>query len=226
MTKKTKKLLSITTLNVKDLSNQTKRHSTLLSLKLHSADIILLQETNITPSQIPFIQSQWLLPSFWNYYTAILINNKNINTDDVQTLFEGRHQILEFSLNGNLYRINNIYAPPQCAERLAFWNRISISSSPENINLVGGDFNCVLYPNRDRKSSTPYHTDPSSTQVFKKLTDFVDCYPSISTNPLFTFSMNTQSGSLLSRLDYVFMDSSQLHLQTKTSTFYAYSDHL
>src|SRR6266487_6400803 len=209
MTKKTKKLLSITTLNVKDLSNQTKRHSTFLSLQSNPADIILLQETNITSSQIPFIQSQWLLPSFWNYYTAILINNKNINTNDVQTLFEGRHQILEFSLNGNLYRINNIYAPPQHSERLAFWKRISISSSPENVNLIGEDFNCVLYLNRDRKSSTLYYTDPSSTQVFKKLINFVDCYPSTSINSLFTFSMNTQSGLLLSQLDYIFIDSSQ-----------------
>ena len=163
---------------------------------------------NITPLQTSFIQSQWPLLSFWNYYTAILINNKNINTNDVQTLLEGRHQILEFSLNENLYRINNIYAPPQCSERLDFWHGISVLSKPECINLIGGDFNCVLYLNRDRKSSTPYHTDPFSIQIFKKLTDFVDCYLSTSTNPLFTFSINTQSGSLLSRLDYVFIDSS------------------
>jgi len=110
MTKNKKKILSVITLNVKGLSDQNKRHSTLLSLWLHSADIILLQETNITPSQIPFIQSQWLLPSFWNYYTAILINNKNINTDNIQTLLEDKYQVLELSLNGNLYRINNIYA--------------------------------------------------------------------------------------------------------------------
>ena len=135
---------------------------TFLSLRSNSADIILLQETNITPSQIPFIQSQWLLPSFWNYYTAILINNRNISVDDTQTFFKGRHQMLEFSLNGNSYRINNIYALPQHPERLDFWNRISISQNPEYINMIGRDFNCVLYPNRDRKSSTLYYTDPSS----------------------------------------------------------------
>ena len=112
MVKNKKKILSIITLNVKGLSDQVKRHSTLLSLKSHPADVILLQETNIVPLQIPFIQSQWLLPSFLNYYTAILINNKNITTNNVQTFFEGKHQVLEFSLNGNLYRINNIYAPP------------------------------------------------------------------------------------------------------------------
>ena len=212
MTKNKKKILSVITLNVKGLSDQNKRHSTLLSLWLHSADIILLQETNITPSQIPFIQSQWLLPSFWNYYTAILINNKNINTDNIQTLLEDKYQVLELSLNGNLYRINNIYASSWCSERLAFWNKISVLLRQECINLIGGDFNCVLYPNRDRESSTLYHTDPSSTQVFKKLTDFIDCYPSTSINPLFTFSINTQSGLLLSWLDYVFIDSSQSHL--------------
>ncbi len=90
MTKKTKKKqLSVITLNVKGLSDHTKRHSTFISLRSHSADIILLQETNITPLQIPFIQSQWLLPSFWNYYTAILINNRNISVDDTQTFFKG-----------------------------------------------------------------------------------------------------------------------------------------
>ena len=208
MTKNKKKILSVITLNVKDLSDQNKRHSILLSLWLHLADIILLQETNIIPLQILFIQSQWLLPSFWNYYIAILINNKNINTNDVQTLFENRHQVLELSLNGNLYRINNIYTPSRHSERLAFWNRISVSSRQECINLIGGDFNCVLYPNRDRESSTLYHTDPSSTQVFKKLTDFIDCYPSTSINPLFIFFMNTQSGPLLFQLDYIFIDSS------------------
>src|SRR6266487_4412607 len=99
--------------------------------------------------------------------------------------------MLEFSLNENLYRINNIYAPPQCPERLNFWNRISILQSSEHINMIGGDFNCVLYLNRDRRSMTPYYSDPSSLQVFKKLVNFIDCYPSTLSNPLFTFSMNT-----------------------------------
>ena len=134
--------------------------------------------------------------------------------------------MLGFSLDGNSYRVNNIYALSQCLERLNFWNRISILQSSEHINMIGGDFNCVLYLNRDRRSMTPYYSDPSSLQVFKKLVNFIDCYPSNSSNPLFTFSMNTQSGPLLLQLDYTFIDSSQSHLQTKTSTFYTNSDHL
>jgi hypothetical protein len=125
-----------------------------------------------------------------------------------------------------LYNINNIYAPPQRQERLSFWSNLSLYSNSETTNLVGGDFNCVLYLNRDRKSSTLYHTDLLASQILKKLADFIDCYPLTSLNPLFIFSMNTQSGLLLSQLDYTFIDSSQSHLQTKTSTFYANSDHL
>src|SRR5947209_60941 len=226
MTKKTKKLLSVITLNVKGFSDYTKRHSTFLSLRSHPADIILLQETNITPLQISFIQSQWLLSSYWNYYTAILINNKNVIVNKFQEFYGEHYTFLEFSLNGTLYNINNIYAPPQRKERLSFWTNLSLYSNSEAMNLIGGDFNCVLYPNRDRKSSSSYHTDPSSAQVFQKLANFIDCYPSNSHNLLFTFSMNTQLGLLLSRLDYLFMDSAQTHLHTKTSTFYANSDHL
>src|SRR5437660_6365809 len=113
MTKKTKKLLSIITLNVKGLSDHTKRHSIFLSLQSHSADIILLQETNIIPLQIPFIQSQWLLSSYWNYYTAILINNKNITINKFQEFNRERYISLEFSHNGILYNVNNVYTLPQ-----------------------------------------------------------------------------------------------------------------
>jgi hypothetical protein len=102
MTKKNKKILSIITLNVKDLSDYTKRHSTFLSLWLHLADIILLQEINWWWSfgiwkkmkkynltlQILFIQSQWLLSSYWNYYIAILVNNKNIIVNKFQEFYK------------------------------------------------------------------------------------------------------------------------------------------
>src|SRR5947209_12612384 len=140
MTKKTKKLLSVITLNVKGFSDYTKRHSTFLSLRSHPADIILLQETNITPLQIPFIQSQWLLSSYWNYYTAILINNKNITINKFQEFYRRRYISLEFSLNGILYNINNVYALLQRKERLLFWTNLSLYSNSEATNLIGGDF--------------------------------------------------------------------------------------
>ena len=179
MTKNKKKLFSVISLNVKGLSDSSKRHSTFTSLRSHPSDIILLQETNISPLQITFVQSQWFLPSFWNHYTAILINNKNIIIEKIQEHHGGHHQVLEFSLNGNTYKVNNIYAPPQRPERLVFWSKVSISSNIECINLVEGNFNCVLNPNRDRKSSAPYHIDKSASQIHQKLTDFIDCYPQL-----------------------------------------------
>ncbi len=96
----------------------------------------------------------------------------------------------------------------------------------DHINLVGGDFNCVLNPTRDRESAAPFRPDPSANMIKQKLSSFVDTYSSLLSNPLFTFSMNTQAGPLLSRLDYIFIDSTFSHLQTDVSTFFANSDHL
>src|SRR5947209_14298409 len=224
--KKNKKLLSVITLNVKGLSDNNKRYSTLLSLRSLSADIILLQETNITSSLVSFVQSQWFHPSFWNHYIAILINNKNIIVENLEELLDGHHQVLNFSLNGVLFRVNNIYSPPHRSERLSFWSKITISSHLDYINIVGGDFNCILNPERDKESAAPYHLDPSAEVIRRKLSNFIDTYSPFFKEPLHTFSMNTQAGPLLSRLDYVFIDSLQSHLQTNTTTFFANSDHL
>src|SRR5947209_19747391 len=114
--KKNKKFLSVITLNVKGLSDNNKRYSTLLSLRSLSTDIILLQETNIAPSLVSFVQSQWFHPSFWNHYTAILINNKNIIIENLEEFFDGRRQIFNFPLNGVLFKLNNIYSTPHSAE--------------------------------------------------------------------------------------------------------------
>jgi endonuclease/exonuclease/phosphatase family metal-dependent hydrolase len=226
MTKNNKKILSVITLNVKGLLDHKKRYSTFLALRSYSADIILLQETNITPSFSSFVQSQWLLPSFWNYYRAILINNKNITLQNLDEFFDGRHQVLNFSLNGLSFTINNIYSPPHRPERLSFWSKISIPLNSEHINLVGGDFNCVLNPKRDRESAAHFRSDPSADIIRQKLSGFVDTYSPSLNYPLHTFLMNTQAGPLLSRLDYVFIDSLCSHFQTNTSTFFTNSDHL
>src|SRR5947209_10357220 len=224
--KNNKKLLSVITLNVKGLSDNNKRYSTFLSLRSLSADIILLQETNITPSLVSFVQSQWFHPSFWNHYTAILINNKNIMVENLEELLDGRHQILNCSLNGVLFKINNIYSPPHRAERLTFWSKITIPFNLDYVNIVGGDFNCVLNPTMDRESAASYQLDPSAELIRRKLSNFVDTYSPSFKEPLHTFSMNTQAGPHLSRLDYVFIDSSQSHLQTNITTSFANSDHL
>jgi len=89
MSRHKSKFLSIVSLNVKGILDPIKRQSTFSILKRSSADIILLQETNTSSKHIPFIQSQWQLPSIWNFYTAILINNKHISLANFSTFFNG-----------------------------------------------------------------------------------------------------------------------------------------
>src|SRR6266516_722088 len=223
---KKSKLLSVVTLNTKGLLNPNKRYKIFNILRHSNVDIIFLQETHNLTKDIPFVKSQWLGDSVWNHHTAILSNNKSITFFDSFHSHSDRILTSHFLFKGLKFRLLNIYAPASIQDRHKFWNNVQLPLDPDFITICGGDFNCNLNPSRDRVSSSALRTDPSIPALSSRLVDFVDTYSDSNSSPLFTFQMNTSSGHILTRLDYILVDTLHSSFDYQTDTFFACSDHL
>src|SRR6266516_1636260 len=223
---KKSKLLSVVTLNTKGLLNPNKRYKIFNILRHSNVDIIFLQETHNLTKDIPFVKSQWLGDSVWNHHTSILSNNKSITFFDSFHSHSDRILTSHFLFKGLKFRLLNIYAPASIQDRHKFWNNVQLPLDPDFITICGGDFNCNLNPSRDRVSSSALRTDPSIPALSSCLVDFVDTYSDSNPSPLFTFQMNTSSGHILTRLDYILVDTLHSSFDYQTDTFFACSDHL
>jgi exonuclease III len=223
----TKSKLTTATLNVKGLNDKQKQRNTLTLLKSYKLDIILLQETNLSNKDTrEFLQQQWPFDSIWSSKAAILAGNKNILFRDNKIEQNGRVITTTTSYKNHILKITNVYAPPNQSDRILFFNRWTPTINPEAINIIGGDFNTNIYPDRDRISASLAQKDISRTLLLKNLKNFTDT-SSVSENiPLLTFFQRTQGNrTMASHLDYIFIDEDHSYLATKLNTLYGNSDH-
>lgn len=220
----TKNKFSITTLNCKGLNDTKKRNNIFNIFKQYHSDIYFFQETNLSTSMTSTLQQLWPYQIHSTYYTAIFINNSNYIETDYASSYGGRVQKLDFSLDSVAYRIYNVYAPPSLPDRVHFWNSFSPTLKNNAHNIILGDFNSILYPDKERFSLAPLRHDPTRNIILNSLSSYTDVIDTTSSLPVFTFEMSTSAGTHRSRLDYIFSD--RVDSLETSNTFYAFSDHL
>jgi len=216
---------SVITLNCKGMNQKEKREKIFNLLKAKHADIICLQETRTNPATSKLIEKLWHLKISWNSHTAILINNKKIQSISFYTELDNRCIKCTFKLNNQNFCIYNIYAPPDRKNRFSFWQKFSPLFQSSFHNIIVGDFNSILNPDRDRSSNSQATRDPSIPIINQKLKNFTNSYSDLELTPNFTFFSTTAAGSFRGKLDYVFSDQIPPY-HCKNETFYAFSDHL
>ena len=220
---KNKTCFSVVTLNCKGINNVTKFQKIINIFKAYHADIICLQETNLKISHNNYIIKNWQYFKIFNYYTAILINNPKIIIKKTSTLFNGRSLKIDFEFNNIDFRLYNIYSPPDRQSRIKFWNSFYSIQKSNATNIILGDLNCILYPDRDRISTSNYQKDPTVKLILEKLKNYTDTYSIFNLTLQFTFEM--QSHQYKSKLDYIFTDNT-ITFNFNLKTLYAFSDHL
>ncbi len=88
---------------------------------------------------------------------------------------EGRYIWAKVEIQGNGMVLLNIYAPNSETEQIKFYQQITdLLQNKQNTHLpimVGGDFNCVINPQIDKKGG---NTDNTKEKVLKKIQDIME----------------------------------------------------
>jgi len=165
--------LKVHTYNVNGLGDSEKRDIFFSMLARPNWDILLLQETHIDPSLMPFLNKIYkgnifasfdpVSPSSRNG-VAILTTDK-IKVQEVKVLVEGRCMMITIEYESELLDIFNVYAPSDnCqANRARFFQSLPVPSSRPCI--WGGDFNCVENPLLDRINCSERTLSPGTSYL-------------------------------------------------------------
>lgn len=143
--------LNVTTINVNGLKDRGKRKRIFEWLKIKNYDIVFLQETHCTGREEGTLWGEeWEGETFWSFGGArsrgvgILISQRLQFTkgrfyyDQV-----GRLAVLDMFISGTAFRLINVYAPNDHAERPSWFNDLHRWFTGNKIYIFGGDFNCV-----------------------------------------------------------------------------------
>lgn len=205
--------INVSSLNVRGLNNVAKRNTIYTWIKENKFDIILLQETYFTKTNIAQCNKEWKGDSFHSLSESShsrgvsILLNKTLNYKILSSHSDknGRIILINLELNNNEYTLVNIYAPNAVKDRIVFFQTLTNFINQHALNkskmFIGGDFNCVLTAS-DRYSCT---TDKS----MNALKDVMDKYKLIdiwkmfnSTSNEFTY-INPTNSTRNSRIDFI-----------------------
>ena len=204
--------LKIMTLNCNGISDNLKRRDIFDRLRNLDCNIFFLQETHLKAAEENLIRAGWGYEvivagnSSQAGGTAILFNN-NFEFQVIQTQKDpnGQYIFVKVKFLEKVFLLVNIYGPSAGDDDGFFQNIDNFLENQDQENIIiGGDFNCVLDPNLDRKNCTTIVNRPRTRakiiDIMTKhtLTDiYRNIYPD---TPSFTwrrFNTNKQA-----RLDY------------------------
>ena len=172
--------VSIISLNVNGLNNNTKLHTTLNSLQNTAADFFFLQETHLSNKNISKVSSQWPGTTFHapgrshTAGVAILAKEKNFKTIALETDDGGRYILLGCEIDQQKFLLCNLYAPSGAArvkqiQRKFFFEKLLKLITPymlKNFHLiVGGDFNTTISSIDRSIQSTPAYRCMSNSSL-------------------------------------------------------------
>ena len=157
--------ITIASLNVRGIRDFKKRKSIFNYLYKNKVDVVLLQETHVDKDIITQIATERQGKSIHNMGTSqtagvaimvrdkILINENNIYRDS-----EGRTIICECKINEDKYILTNVYAPNNDNPEYFLKTIEAIEAFVDYDHVfMGGDFNLVMNPSKDRHNSTNNH---------------------------------------------------------------------
>ena len=209
--------LKIVSLNTRGIKNKLKRISLFTFLKNKKYDIICLQETHVTSSDVDMWKKQWGGEIFYHQGTnhskgEMILVAKHC---DAKVLLEKsceRMLLVSVTQENFSFSLLNIYAPNQHNEKIIFLQKLKELSddfSDKNL-LIMGDFNCVLDPKMDVISGQPYNeTEVKQFNNFIDSSQLTDVWRTFYRNDS-DFTWSRTNPFIARRLDYCLMTSQLL----------------
>lgn len=199
------------TWNIKGSNNAIKRKAVLNCLRRDNVQIAFLQETHLNDVEHKKYLREWVGQVHFSSYSTnkrgviILVHKKlPFTVKDCYKDIEGRVVLIKGELYGEAVLLGSIYAPNVYDEEFfaSLLSKIADMDCPNM--LIGGDFNCSLFP-IDRN---PAHNNQSKTASV--ILDMIDTFDLLDSwrymNPdtkSYTFYSHPHLSS--SRIDYIFL---------------------
>ena len=143
----------ISTLNVNGLREKSKRQKLFNHFKVHSHDIIFLQETHCKDeSESLKWGKEWGGESIWNNGSSqsrgvAILFKKNLDVDvrDILKDIEGRLMSVSATFTTEYY-LTNVYVPNNSSERKEFLQKTEtiLQNIDTQSHIISGDFDCVV----------------------------------------------------------------------------------
>ena len=228
-------MIRICTFNVKGLCDTNKRKQVFEWLKLNKFNICLLQETHCENKSYDDWQKEWggkCYLSGNNRKSAgigILIHpNTPIDTIQHHNIIDGRIQTLKIKIKEKELFIINIYAPNE--NQTNFYeavNKLIIENSNYTL-VIGGDFNTVLNPIKDKKNGNLDRNKKTGQYVNNIMSsnELTDIWRLLNPDSLnYTWHSNNKP-PIFCRLDYLLVSNNILNQITRCKITHGYkSDH-
>ena len=170
------KTIEIVTQNVRGLRDDAKCKKLLYHFKKQDHDIILLQETHSTVSDIDKWNREWGGSIIYAHGTnqsrgvMILFSNRNtVTIENTVTDPEGRYIITEIYIQGINLTLCNLYAPNTDDPNFFIEVRKLIEQTESTDRVLAGDFNLVIDVEKDRYNSKYNHI--KCLQVLREMID-------------------------------------------------------
>lgn len=204
--------LSILSLNVRGLREQTKRMSIFSYLKDQKANVYFLQETYSELADENVWKNEWGGKVFFSHGTnhskgvCILISpSTNYQIDYSYANTSGRIILITLVLGLQKVSLCNIYAPNNHSNQLEFiqeLNNCIIDKTELTALIVGGDWNCTL-SKKDKIGGTPWKPSIYCNLILTTMDmfDLVDIQR-VRHPKLFKFTYESKSLKMKSRLDF------------------------
>ena len=226
--------LRICSLNVNGLRDYRKRSKIFTWLRMKNFDIIFLQETHCAKySESKLWEKEWGGTSFWSFGgtrsrgTAIMVRdglsyNKNLFYYDAV----GRLVVLDITLHECCYRLINVYAPNNHAERIPWFNDLHRWFMGDKFIIFGGDFNCIENKNIDKVGGNVVYGDVGANILgtIRNNYHLVDAYRTCFPHDVAT-SWVSADGTVACRLDRFYVSASLKSHLAACMTPCAFSDH-
>ena len=151
--------LKIISLNVNGICDNTKRQIIFHWLKQQNSHICFIQETHCHDTfGANNWSAEWGGKCFWSLGTslargvAILFQEKlDIKISNEIVDINGRYIYITIEVDECKVNLLNVYAPNNGNERVRFFNNIKQIVKDKEELIIGGDFNCCISNNEDRR---------------------------------------------------------------------------
>ena len=171
--------ITVASLNTNGIRDNLKRKRTFEYCKNLKADLILLQESHITPDDRELWSYEWggpLFASYGNNFSCgtLTLVAPHLSRRISKVLYDpgGRLVCITLSFPSSKLQVCNIYAPNQPSNRKVFFNSLSSYISGNIPCILVGDFNCVSNRNLDKKNTSAI----GSNTGIVELTNFTDTH--------------------------------------------------
>ena len=166
--------LKLCSLNVRGLGDRLKRRKLYRMFKLQKSDIVFLQEMHSTKKCANLWESEWDAKCYFSHGESnsrgcsIMLNKKLAKSvEEVRYDIIGRYVVMKVTWNNYTYCLCNVYAPNRCDKEFYEHLLKEVEDMECVFTIIGGDFNLVLNPHKDRSGNISYNTEAQAYLLAK-----------------------------------------------------------